>query len=327
MMTVMSAFLTSCEKGPNFREFDYPAPVVTDFYPKQGYMGSDVTIEGSDFGTVIGAVKVYFGGVLADTVRAVEDNQIVVQAPENGTSGILTVDIFGKQDTTTEVFTYMPSARITAVSTEQALEGDEITVTGEHFGADPSLVQVFIGTVEAQVVSLSPTEIRFTVPDVPSGNIILLVDGQLLTGPYLLVGVEKITGDLIGHSGSWGDNPETTIEAAVDGDLGTFVDAPTSAGYVGYDVGAGKAATLTSVRYAPRASHPGRMVDGEIRGANDPTLSDYVVLHTITEEPPIDTYTEAVVSTDQSYRYVYYYAPAENCNIAEIEFYGMLADQ
>src|SRR5690606_27918123 len=108
MLIVLASFASSCEKGPNFREFDYPAPVVTGFSPAQGYVGSDVIIDGSDFGSLPRAVKVYFGGVLADTVRSVEDNKIVVQAPAQGISGIITVEIFGKTDTTTSAFTYLP---------------------------------------------------------------------------------------------------------------------------------------------------------------------------------------------------------------------------
>lgn len=327
MIMAWLALFVACEKGPNFREFHYPAPVVGDFYPKEGYIGSDITIEGSDFGNVVNAVKVYFGGVLADTVRSVEDNQIVVQAPANGMTGILTVEIFGKQDVTEGVFTYMPSARIVAVSNDMALKDDEVTITGENFGTDPSLVQVFIGAGEAQVVSVSPTEVRFTVPDVSSGTVVLIVDGQRLTGPYLLVGVEKLTGTLIGHEGSWSNNPATMITAAVDGDITTFVDGASATGYVGYDLGAGKAAVLKSVRYVPRASHPARMVGGEIRGANDPSLSDYVVLHTITETPAAAVYTEADISTEEAYRYVYYYSPNGYCNIAEIEFYGSIIDK
>ncbi|MGC4234985.1 MAG: DUF4979 domain-containing protein [Niabella sp.] len=327
MLVAMVSFITSCEKGPNFREFNYAAPVVDDFFPKQGYIGSDITITGSDFGTLPRAVKVYFGGVLADTVRSAENGKLVVQAPAQGISGIITVEIFGKTDTTSTAFTYLPSAKIGIVSTDKAMEGDEVTITGENFGTDISKVQVFIGSNEAQVVSVTPNLVKFRVPDVPSGSVILVVDGQRLTGSYLMVGMEKLTGTLIGHTGSWGNNPATTIAAAVDGDITTFIDGPTTTGYVGYDMGAGKAAVVKSVRYVPRSTHASRMMNGEIRGANDPTLSDYKVLYKITETPPVGVYTEKQIDNEESYRYIYYYAPEGNCNIAEIEFYGNVIDK
>ena len=319
--------VTSCEKGPNFREFTYPAPVVEDFFPRQGYVGSDVTINGSDFGTLTKAIKVYFGGVPADTVRSVEDNKIVVKAPANGVSGIITVEYFGKKDTSATVFTFLPSAKFIGVNADKAMKGDELIITGENFGTDLAKVQVFIGTSEAQVTSVEEARIRFTVPDVSSGTIYFVVDGQRLTGSYLLVGIEKLAATLIGHSGSWSNNPATTIAAAVDGNLDTYVDGATASGYVGYDLGAGKAALLSSVRFAPRATFGSRMVGGEIRGANDPTLSDAVTLYKITTAPASGVYTEAAITTEETYRYIYYYAPSGNCNIAEIEFYGTVVDK
>jgi hypothetical protein len=325
----MLTLLFSCEEGPNFREFDYPAPIIYDFHPKQGYIGSDVIIEGENFGDAVGAVKVYFGGVLADTVRSVENNKIVVQAPPNGTTGILTVEIFGKKDTTDGIFTYLPSARLTAVNTDKALVGDVVTIFGDNFGTDLSLVEVFIGSNKVEVLSVTPTEVVFMVPDIPSGNILLIVDGQRLAGPYLMVGIEKLVGRLIGHSGSWSNDPATTIEAAVDGNMDTYVDAPSGVqGYVGYDLGEGMAAIVRSVRYVPRSTHTARMVGGEIRGSNDPSLTEYVVLHTITETPPAGVYSEVAIDADeQSFRYIYYLNPKEkNCNLAEIEFYGNIVE-
>src|SRR5690554_5456211 len=93
VMIVFVSFF-SCEKGPSFREFDYPMPVVNDFYPKEGYTGSDVILEGSDFGDAIGPVKVFFGGVLVDTIRSVENGKIVVQVPENAISGDVSLKIW-----------------------------------------------------------------------------------------------------------------------------------------------------------------------------------------------------------------------------------------
>lgn len=140
--------------------------------------------------------------------------------------------------------------------------------------------------------------------------------------------LEKLEGTLIGHSGSWGDNPATRIEAAVDGDLSTFVDGPGSQGYVGYLFEDGEAAVIRSARYAPRSGYAERMVGGEIRGSNDPNLTDYVVLHKITDEPPVGMYTEIEIeASEQSFRFIYYTNPESgSCNIAEIEFYGDITE-
>lgn len=135
----------------------------------------------------------------------------------------------------------------------------------------------------------------------------------------------KVTGNIIGHPGSW-DGVNGLITTAFDGDLNTFVDAPgefASTGFVGYDFGAGNAPIIGSVKFAPRAGFESRVVGAEIRGSNDASLTDYTVLYTITTAPTAGELTEAAITTDESFRYVYFYtAPEGYCNVAELEFYG-----
>ncbi|MFB6343226.1 DNRLRE domain-containing protein [Saccharicrinis sp. FJH62] len=134
-----------------------------------------------------------------------------------------------------------------------------------------------------------------------------------------------LTGSVIGHSSSWGDNPDTYIDAAFDGDMSTFVDAPSAEGYVGLDLGAGNVGVVTAVRYAPRSNMPDRMVGGEIRGANSDDLSDAVVLYTISETPPVNQMTLVELTGAEGYRYIYYYSASGYCNISELEFYGLFS--
>lgn len=329
LMIVCIVFFTACEEeGPNFRTFEYPELVVDGFSPKSGRPGTLVSITGSNFGEVVGAAHIFFNGVeiAADNIISYSDTEIVVKVPEETTSGLITINVWKHTKVTAESFEFIEGAKYTTVSQSRAQVGEIITITGENFGTDAGAVQLFIGSVEVDVASVSDTEITFVVPDIASGDLVLNIGGQEITGDYFLIGDDLLTGTLIGHSGSWGNNAATMIAAAVDGDITTAVDAPSSKGYVGYDMGANKAALLTSVRYVPRTSHPQRMVGGEIRGANDPTLYDYVVLHTITDAPPVGVYSEAAISTTESYRYIYYYSPDGFCNIAEIEFYGNEVD-
>lgn len=319
--------LGGCEQGPNFKEYDFPAPVVEGFSPQIGYSGEDIVITGKDFGTNIRAVKVFFGELPSDSIRSVEDGKIVVKAPAKGVSAPIRVAVYAKEDETGSPFTFLPSAAITRVSAEKGKAGDVITIDGENFGTDAGKVKVLFSGVESEVVSVTNNRITFKLPDARSSNLILVVDRQRITGPFFLIGSEKLSGTIFGHSGSWGNNAATTIQAAFDGNIATFVDGLTAIGYMGYDLGKGKAAKLTSVRFVPRASHPQRMTGGEIRGANDPALTDFKVLATITTQPPVGVYTELSINTEETFRYVYYYTANGNGNIAEIEFYGNVVDK
>lgn len=328
MMIFSLSFFTACEEGPNFKIEEYPDFAIESFSPMAARPGTQVTINGSNFGELKGAITVYFNDVATtqSDIVSVTDNQIVVTVPLNASTGKISVKIWKNIKEFEDSFEFIPGAKIISVDKERVKAGDVVTITGENFGSNVNDVHIFIGTVETEITSVTDTSIQFTVPDTESGNIILNIGGQEVQSIFLLIGDDLLTGTLIGHTGSWGNNSATTIAAAVDGNIDTFVDAPTSSGYVGYDVGSGKQASLTSVRYVPRTSHPQRMIGGEIRGANDPTLIDAVTLYTITQQPATGVYTNVNISTNQSFRYIYYYSANGSCNIAEIEFYGNLVD-
>ncbi len=132
-----------------------------------------------------------------------------------------------------------------------------------------------------------------------------------------------LSGLVMGTSGSWGGNPDTTRDAAFDGDLGTFFDSDLGVGgWTGLDLGRG--GVITQIRYAPRSGWGSRMVGGKFQVSNTPDFSsDVITLYTITSPPPGGTFTTRAVSHSGTYRYIRYYGPANGfCNVAEIEFVG-----
>ncbi|MDR7209563.1 glycosyl hydrolase [Flavobacterium piscis] len=133
---------------------------------------------------------------------------------------------------------------------------------------------------------------------------------------------QKITGSIIGHSGSY-QNSGLTIEKAFDEDVSTFVDGPTAIGYLGYDFGPDKKASLTDIRYVPRNGFGNRIPGSEIRGSNsEDYINSYEVLHVITQTPVNDIFTTDSGLATKKYRYIYWYTPTGYGNIAELEFYG-----
>ncbi len=326
MLNIIGFFYLSCsdmEKETEFNIYEYPDITLNDFAPKSGRPASSVTIRGKNFGDYSDAAKVYFNGVQVTQFVSYSDSLMVVKVPDNAGTGIVSVDVWTHHKEFEEEFNYLAGAKIFDIDAERGSPGDTVTITGENFGDKLDGVSVNIGENSAEVVLISDTELRFRVPDAASGLLIVNVGGQEIESVYFLIGGELITGRLIGHEGSWGENPNTEITAAVDGDITTFVDAPTSTGFVGFDVGYGNAVVLTSIRYVPReGQNSKRIVGGEVRGANDPSLHDAVTLYTVTEIPPEGVYTEVSISSEERFRYIYFYSEDGFCNIAEIEFYG-----
>lgn len=140
----------------------------------------------------------------------------------------------------------------------------------------------------------------------------------------------KITGTIIGTSGSYNNNSSTTRRAALDGSLSTYFDAADASGaWVGYDLGANRTAQVTYVMYAPRQGYPSRMTGGKFQVANAADFSDAVTIATVADAPAEGTLSKIVVSApaDKFYRYLRYIGPDKgNCNVAEVQFYGRVVN-
>jgi chitodextrinase/O-glycosyl hydrolase len=136
----------------------------------------------------------------------------------------------------------------------------------------------------------------------------------------------KLAGTFIGTSGSYQSLGNTGAKA-LDLNTTTFFDGPGPNGnWVGLDLGA--PATITSVRFYPRATYASRMVGGIFQASNDPTFTTGVVnLYTITTAPAQNAYTQQAVNAPSLYRYIRYLGPTNSYgNIAELEFYGIPPD-
>ncbi|MCD6309828.1 MAG: IPT/TIG domain-containing protein [Candidatus Eremiobacteraeota bacterium] len=74
----------------------YTRPVITDFTPKMGFYGDEVTITGSNFGAEQGDGEVNFTGDEA-SYKSWTDSEIIVYVPSSARTGILTVSNAGGQ--------------------------------------------------------------------------------------------------------------------------------------------------------------------------------------------------------------------------------------
>ncbi len=138
--------------------------------------GTPITISGGGFGTTAANVRVFFrsGGVVHQgIITAVTDSQISVTTPAfpelNGLPATpVEVDVVlnGQTLTSPSCFTYTASSEpvVTAIlpSSGTKIGGTRVTIVGSGFSAP---VQVFFGgTLEAQVVSVSPDQIIAITP-------------------------------------------------------------------------------------------------------------------------------------------------------------------
>ena len=185
--------MAGCEKGPDFKVYIYPAQSASAMTPGAGFVGSDVTIRGKNFGNLTQAVKVYFGGVKADTVRSCTDSVIVVKVPLNALSGNVGLQVWTTVNDSIGVFTVLPLPVLTSVVSKGSIApniadpGDTVLLRGYNFLTDPSKVSVdFNGTAVTNIVSLQDTLITVIAPSgYSAGKVSVTFNGLKLTGTAL----------------------------------------------------------------------------------------------------------------------------------------------
>lgn len=131
----------------------------------------------------------------------------------------------------------------------------------------------------------------------------------------------KLSGAVIGTSGSWA-NSGNTVAKVFDNNFSTFFDGPDSVGdWVGLDLGSSK--VIGQINYWPRISFASRMLGGIFQGDNTANFSNPVILSTITVVPPDNgTATTQPIANQTPFRYVRYVGPNNGyCNVAELQFF------
>ena len=152
---------------------------------------------------------------------------------------------------------------------------------------------------------------------VASNPAVLTVSASTGTLDPLIPSAALISDGGGGYAGSG-----NTADKAFDGNTATYYD-PADGGnaYTGIDVGVGRTATVTAIRYVARVGWLQRMIGGIFEGSNSPT-SGYVTLATVVSAS--DTaFTTVTITGAAAYRYLRYRPPVGGwCNVAEIEFHG-----
>jgi len=110
-----------------------PPPLITDFEPKSGYEGTQVTIYGDHFGESIEAVIVKINNVRTHLV-SVSQKELVVEIPRSAMSGYLTVYSSGESVDTPEPFTILYHGTIwNSFPSGCDMDLNDIVYSGENY--------------------------------------------------------------------------------------------------------------------------------------------------------------------------------------------------
>lgn len=140
-----------------------PPPVVTGTVPKSGMCGSELTINGFQFGTSQGTSNVMIGGFQCPVISW-SDNQIQCAVPATVPSGAGAVTVVTDTWTSNDTveFTVLNPPQAASLNPTSGKRGSTVQISGANFGT--SVGKVLLGKVQAKVTAWTDNSITFTVP-------------------------------------------------------------------------------------------------------------------------------------------------------------------
>lgn len=175
---------------------------------------------------------------------------------------------------------------------------------------------------EAQSILDTPTsqkEVNQALANVQAAPSKLVVKTASNSSKELVV-TNNTTYPKFGTTPSWNNNSATTYLAAWDGNTSTYFDYINDQnGYTGVDLGEGNNHIIGTVRISARSSYVERTLGAMIQGSND--MENWTTLGTLTTAAAAGTGTLLALDNDVSWRYIRYFAPTGNCNVAEVRLY------
>lgn len=160
-----------------------PRVTIQNISPRNVKAGDTVTITGSNFSSVANQNMVLFNNKPGAVISA-SPTSLTVTAPAN-MAGIdnVQVNVNNLISNTLEVtLSAKPVPELLSTDCWMAPPGGTITIRGRNFSSDAGQNQVYFGSVRAEIVSSSPTEITVVVPNWAYGNSQLNIPLTVVTG-------------------------------------------------------------------------------------------------------------------------------------------------
>ncbi len=176
MSIVLSIIVWSCTEDDDDLTID--APALTTLSPDSGFIGAEVTINGTNFSTVAALNAISFNGTPAITIAA-NAISLTTTVPEGATTGDLTVSTNGKTSNAVLYTVLIPIVpTITTLTPDNGEIGDEVIITGTDFSTTPEENIVSFNGIAATVTASTATSITTTVPaGASTGNVTVTRDG------------------------------------------------------------------------------------------------------------------------------------------------------
>ncbi|NDK54904.1 IPT/TIG domain-containing protein [Pontibacter fetidus] len=167
------------------------APAITSITPSSGPVGTEVTITGSNFSTVM-AVSIGSGSTTNFT--KISDSEIKVTVPSSASNGSIRLSSSQGSSNNSSSFTLVNAPIITSFSPSSGPIGTEVVITGTNFAG---ISQIYVGNGLVSTFTVeSSTQLRLNVPSTASIGKIQIQSAQgyaYSSGIFNITGVPVIT--------------------------------------------------------------------------------------------------------------------------------------
>jgi len=203
--------------------------------PDVGAAGSQVTIYGNGFSLTAGDNTVMFNGVAATVVSATA-NQLVVEIPSGVTTGPVSVTVGESTISSQQSFVPVQTVSITSVTPLLVDIGGVVTVAGSGLNPSAGGTEVELGSTQADITSITNSNIEFLAPDGTSGHVTVATENGLAVSAQDL---------LILPQGTPASSVESTDNLPAGGQQATVnISSPTKWGIFYFDATQGQYLTF-----------------------------------------------------------------------------------
>lgn len=164
--------------------YTYQALSVQSLKPDRAQGGAQIEIQGEGFSSVYRPPSVFFNGVEAKIINAV-DTLLVVEVPEKGKGvGPVKVEVDAMESIGPD-FSYMS---VESMKPLTGGEGTNVTILGEGFEETLSKNKVSFGGLEATVKEASANRLVVQAPEkVESGQVVISIGDEVIYAPDFTV--------------------------------------------------------------------------------------------------------------------------------------------
>jgi hypothetical protein len=147
----------------NFVSKGSKKPVIKDFYPKEGYDSTKVTIIGSDFSYNPGNNHVTINGLNVELVQSSNDTLVVI-LPETNINGVAEIMVqVGENKVVANEKFHITGPVITGISINEGYSGDFIIITGNNL-LKRNEFTLYFGELKASILEIDNNKIKAIVP-------------------------------------------------------------------------------------------------------------------------------------------------------------------